>query len=74
MADWATLKAVCSQCTRCGLCETRHNVVFGIGNENADILFSLSEYEFISVPFGGSTVIEAENVSALREDFTKPFN
>lgn len=39
MADWATLKAVCNQCTRCGLCETRHNVVFGIGNENADILF-----------------------------------
>ena len=42
--------------------------------ENADIIFSLSEYEFISVPFGGSTVIEAENVSALREDFSKPFN
>lgn len=41
--------------------------------ENADILFSLSEYEFVSVPFGGSTVIEAENVSTLREDFSKPF-
>lgn len=39
MADWGTLKAVCGQCTRCGLCETRHNVVFGIGNEHADILF-----------------------------------
>ena len=39
MTDWATLKAVCSQCTRCGLCETRNNVVFGIGNETADILF-----------------------------------
>ena len=39
MASWEELKAVCSQCTRCGLCETRHNVVFGIGNENADILF-----------------------------------
>ena len=39
MADWETLKSVCSQCTRCGLCETRHNVVFGIGNESADILF-----------------------------------
>lgn len=26
-------------CTKCGLCETRHNVVFGVGNPNADILF-----------------------------------
>jgi len=39
MADWAALIAACNQCTRCGLCETRNNVVFGIGNENADILF-----------------------------------
>ena len=39
MADWETLKAVCGQCTRCGLCETRTNVVFGIGNETADVLF-----------------------------------
>lgn len=42
--------------------------------ENADILFDLSGYEFISVPFGGSTVIEAENVSSLRDDYSKPFN
>lgn len=39
MMQWNELKGVCSSCTRCGLCETRHNVVFGIGNENADILF-----------------------------------
>lgn len=39
MADWKALKYTCSQCTRCGLCETRTNVVFGVGNENADILF-----------------------------------
>ena len=25
-------------CTRCGLCERRHNVVFGVGNQHADIL------------------------------------
>ncbi|HIS59493.1 MAG TPA: uracil-DNA glycosylase [Candidatus Faecousia faecipullorum] len=37
--QWNELKGVCSSCTRCGLCETRHNVVFGTGNENADILF-----------------------------------
>lgn len=39
MMDWSQLKEVCGSCTRCGLCETRHNVVFGTGNENADILF-----------------------------------
>ena len=39
MLDWQTLKSTCDACTRCGLCETRHNVVFGVGNENADILF-----------------------------------
>lgn len=39
MLDWQSLKQVCSDCTKCGLCETRRNVVFGVGNENADILF-----------------------------------
>ena len=39
MMDWKELKAVCADCTRCGLCETRHNVVFGVGNESADIMF-----------------------------------
>lgn len=39
MRDWNSLKQTCLTCTRCGLCETRHNVVFGVGRENADILF-----------------------------------
>ena len=39
MYDWQGLKHICSQCTRCGLCETRHNVVFGVGNETADVMF-----------------------------------
>ena len=39
MMEWESLKQVCTSCTRCGLCETRHNVVFGIGNESADIMF-----------------------------------
>ncbi len=38
MLDWRELKILCHSCTRCGLCETRHNVVFGVGKENADIL------------------------------------
>ena len=39
MYDWHSLKTICSDCTKCGLCETRHNVAFGIGNEHADIMF-----------------------------------
>ena len=39
MLSWQELEQACLSCTRCGLCETRHNVVFGIGNETADILF-----------------------------------
>ena len=39
MMDWENLKRVCESCTRCGLCETRHKVVFGVGNEAADVMF-----------------------------------
>ena len=39
MLSWEELQGVCLDCTKCGLCETRHNVVFGVGNRNADILF-----------------------------------
>jgi len=37
--DWEHLKQSCQKCTKCGLCETRKNVVFGVGNQNADIMF-----------------------------------
>ncbi len=33
------LKKDCEECRRCGLCETRHNVVVGVGNPEADVLF-----------------------------------
>ena len=39
MMDWVDLKKTCAGCTKCGLCETRHNVVFGVGNESADVMF-----------------------------------
>ena len=39
MLEWEALESACDNCTRCGLCETRHHVVFGIGNRNADMLF-----------------------------------
>ena len=39
MQNWEQLEAACHSCVRCGLCETRHNVVFGVGNRETDILF-----------------------------------
>lgn len=39
MSDWESLQKACAGCTRCGLCQTRHNVVFGVGNPSADVMF-----------------------------------
>jgi len=39
MLDWESLKRTCANCTKCALCDTRNNVVFGVGNERSDILF-----------------------------------
>lgn len=37
--SWEQLKADCMQCRKCSLCETRTNLVFGVGNENAEVMF-----------------------------------
>ena len=37
--SWEELEQNCKNCTRCRLCETRHNVVVGVGNQNAEVLF-----------------------------------
>lgn len=37
--DWETLKRECMSCRRCPLCSTRHNVVFGVGREDAEVVF-----------------------------------
>ena len=39
MEGWEDLEQKCLNCTGCGLCETRHNVVFGVGNRETDVLF-----------------------------------
>ena len=39
MMDWNQLQQACMECTRCALCQKRKNVVFGVGNPNADIMF-----------------------------------
>ena len=37
--DWQTLKDACLQCQQCELAKTRRNVVFGVGPQDADVLF-----------------------------------
>ena len=39
MLDWENLEKTCLACTKCGLCETRNHVVFGVGPRDADVLF-----------------------------------
>ena len=39
MQQWEELNSRCQSCRSCGLCQTRHNVVFGVGKRDADILF-----------------------------------
>ena len=36
---WQELETKCMSCRKCGLCETRTNVVFGVGNKEADLMF-----------------------------------
>ncbi len=36
---WNELEAACKTCKKCALYETRTNVVFGTGNQNADVMF-----------------------------------
>ena len=38
-SDWKTLQEDCLQCTQCPLHATRRNVVFGVGPQDADVLF-----------------------------------
>lgn len=39
METWEALREQCLHCTRCQLHETRHQVVFGVGNPNSRLLF-----------------------------------
>ena len=51
------LKNSCLECGKCSLCKTRTSCVFGVGNENADIMFvgeAPGEQEDLSgIPFVG---------------------
>ena len=39
MMDWDTLYDACMNCRKCALAETRHNVVFGEGARDAEVMF-----------------------------------
>ena len=39
MERWESLKEQCLKCTGCPLWHTRNNVVFGVGRQDADIMF-----------------------------------
>ena len=39
MLNWEQLQEQCLHCNRCELYQTRNNVVFGIGKQDADIMF-----------------------------------
>lgn len=39
MTELETLREQCLNCTKCGLCGGRTNVVFGVGNPEADVMF-----------------------------------
>ena len=39
MLNWEALENTCRSCQRCALADTRTNVVFGVGNPNAEIMF-----------------------------------
>jgi len=36
--DWDALEKTCKECRKCSLWETRHNVVFGTGPRNAEVM------------------------------------
>ena len=37
--SWEELDVECNKCSKCKLCRNRHNVVIGVGNKNASIMF-----------------------------------
>ena len=39
MKSWNELYETCMSCRNCPLCETRHNVVFGEGVQDAEVMF-----------------------------------
>lgn len=57
--EWNVLQKIVSECSKCALCETRTQTVFGVGNQNADWMFvgeSPGHNEDVdAIPFLGKT-------------------
>ena len=57
MQEWTQLKETCKSCLKCGLCESRRNVVFGAGNPRAEVMFvgegPGEQEDFLGEPFVG---------------------
>ena len=57
-ANLEEVKCAAEKCRACPLCETKTNTVFGIGNENAELMFvgeAPGEKEDLSgIPFVGA--------------------
>ena len=58
MSHLEQVKQECLQCYQCPLCETRHNVVFGVGPETAEVMFigegPGQQEDLIGEPFVGA--------------------
>lgn len=39
MDSWEALKSECAGCDKCALCQSRHELVFGMGSERARVMF-----------------------------------
>ena len=39
MLNWESLQTACLSCTSCPLSQTRHNVVFGVGDPESELMF-----------------------------------
>ena len=60
MKDWDALYEECIHCQKCGLAETRTNVVFGEGDRDAEVMF-------IGEGPGGKGVVPLLAVGAEKE-------
>ena len=66
---WEALRAECERCHECSLCETRKNVVFGVGNPGAEIMLigegpGASEDEQ-GIPFVGKAGMLLDDMLAI---------
>ena len=51
MTEWEALKEECLRCQACTLAATRTNVVFGVGSEDAEVLFiGAVSYTHLTLP------------------------